>query len=63
MALGESLKESSPDAAIAAFEKAAALVPNAIGKDSPQALIAEVAIEEGRQGSGRQGAGNADSIR
>jgi tetratricopeptide (TPR) repeat protein len=47
MALGDSLKESSPDAAIAAFEKAAALVPNAIGKDSPQALIAEVALAKG----------------
>ncbi len=47
MALGESLKESSPDAAIAAFEKAAALVPNAIGKDSPHAQIAEVALKKG----------------
>jgi tetratricopeptide (TPR) repeat protein len=47
MALGDSLSESSPDAAIAAFEKAAALVPNAIGKDSPQALIAEIALKKG----------------
>jgi tetratricopeptide (TPR) repeat protein len=47
MALGESLKESSPDAAMAAFEKAAALVPNAIGKDSPQAQIADVAMKKG----------------
>jgi tetratricopeptide (TPR) repeat protein len=47
MALGESLKESSPDAAIAAFQQAAALVPNAIGKDSPNAQIAEVALNKG----------------
>ncbi|MGH9385049.1 MAG: tetratricopeptide repeat protein [Vicinamibacterales bacterium] len=47
MALGDSLKESAPDAAIAAFEKAATLVPNAVGKDSPQALIAEVALGKG----------------
>ena len=47
MALGESLKESAPDAAIAAFQKAAALVPNAIGQDSPQAQIAEVAMKKG----------------
>ncbi len=47
MALADSLTESSPDAALAAFEKAAALVPNAIGKDSPQALIAEIALKKG----------------
>ena len=47
MAYADSLTESSPDAAIAAFEKAAALVPNAIGKDSPQALIAEIALKKG----------------
>src|SRR4030095_6219992 len=47
MAFADSLTESSPDAAIAAFEKAAALVPNAIGKDSPQAIIAEIALKKG----------------
>jgi len=47
MALGMALQESSPDAAIAAFEKAAALVPNATGDDSPQALIAKIAVARG----------------
>lgn len=47
MALGASLQESAPDAAIATFEKAAALVPNAIGKESPLALIAEAAMKKG----------------
>ena len=47
MSLGMALQESSPDAAIAAFEKAAALVPNATGDDSPNALIAAVALKKG----------------
>ena len=47
MALGETLAESNPDAAIAAFEKAAALVPNAGGEDSPHAAIAGLALKKG----------------
>ena len=47
MALGEALAESSPDAALASFERAAALVPNAIGDDSPNARIAELALARG----------------
>ena len=47
MALGEALHDNNPDAAIAAYEKAAALVPNATGADSPQALIAELALAKG----------------
>jgi tetratricopeptide (TPR) repeat protein len=47
MALGESLAESNPDAAIAAFEKAAQLIPNAGGDDSPHAAIAAVALKKG----------------
>jgi cellulose synthase operon protein C len=47
MALGESLAETDPDAAIAAFEKAAALIPNAGGEDSPYAAIAALANKKG----------------
>ena len=47
MALGEVLAESNPDAAIAAFEKAAALVPTAGGEDSPYAAIAALALKKG----------------
>lgn len=47
MALGESLIESSPDGAIAAFERAAKLIPNVTGEDSPDALIAAVAVKKG----------------
>ncbi len=47
MALGEALREGSPDAAMAAFERAAALVPNAIGEGSPQGMIAEIALAKG----------------
>jgi tetratricopeptide (TPR) repeat protein len=47
MALGMGLHEQSPDAAVAAYERAAALVPNATGTDSPQALIAEIALAKG----------------
>ena len=47
MALGESLIESNPDGAIAAFERAAKLIPNVTGEDSPDALIAAVAVKKG----------------
>jgi len=47
MALGEALAASDPDAAIAAFERAAKLVPNVTGEDSPHALIAAVAAKKG----------------
>jgi tetratricopeptide (TPR) repeat protein len=47
MALGEALAPTNPDAAIAAFEKAAALIPNMPGEDSPQAAIAAVALKKG----------------
>jgi tetratricopeptide (TPR) repeat protein len=47
MTLGESLAESNPDGAIAAFEKAAELIPNAGGEDSPYAAIAALALKKG----------------
>ncbi len=47
MALGESLIESNPDGAIAAFERAAKVIPNVTGEDSPDALIAAVAVKKG----------------
>ncbi len=47
MMLGESLAASNPDAAIAAFEKAAQILPNVRGEDSPQAAIAAVATKKG----------------
>ncbi len=48
MALAEQLAAENDDqAAIAAFEKAAALVPVATGKESPQARIAEIATARG----------------
>ncbi len=47
MALGEALAESNPDGAIAAFERAAQLVPNVTGEDSPYVLIAAVAAKKG----------------
>ena len=47
MALGEALAESNPDAAIAAFEKAAEIIPNVPGEDSPYAAIAAIAIKKG----------------
>lgn len=47
MALGEALMESNPDGASAAFERAAQLIPNVTGEDSPYALIAAVAIKTG----------------
>ncbi len=47
MALGEALMASNPDGAMAAFERAAQLVPNVTGDDSPYALIAAVALKKG----------------
>jgi len=47
MALGGALAASNPDAAIAAFEKAAQIIPNLPGEDSPQAAIAAVAMKKG----------------
>jgi tetratricopeptide (TPR) repeat protein len=47
MTLGEGLAESDPDAAIEAFERAAKLIPNASGDDSPHAAIAAVALKKG----------------
>ena len=47
MALGGALHEQSPDAAMGPYERAAALVPNATGEDSPQARIAEIKLAKG----------------
>jgi tetratricopeptide (TPR) repeat protein len=48
MMLAESLAESNNvDAAIAAYEKAASLIPNAGGEDSPHAAIAALALKKG----------------
>ena len=47
MALGEALIESDPEGAIAALERASALVPNVTGDESPQALIAAIAKKKG----------------
>ena len=47
MLLGEMLAASHPDAAIAAFEEAAALVPNVRGDESPHAAIAAIALKKG----------------
>jgi tetratricopeptide (TPR) repeat protein len=47
MALGEVLAESDPDAALAAFEKAAALLPTMGGEDSAYAAIAALALKKG----------------
>ena len=47
MALGDALAETNPDAAIAAFEKAAELIPHAGGEDSPHAAIAALALKKG----------------
>ena len=47
MALGEELAAVDPDAAIAAFEKAALLIPNVSGDDSPHAAIAAIALKKG----------------
>jgi tetratricopeptide (TPR) repeat protein len=45
--LGIALKKTNPDEALAVLERAAALVPNATGPDSPQAQIAEIALARG----------------
>ncbi len=51
MALGERLAaEKDDEGAIAAFERASALIPVAIGKDSPNALIADIALARGNRG-------------
>ena len=47
MALGGALASTNPDAAIAAFEKAAEIIPNVPGEDSPQAAIAAIAMKKG----------------
>jgi Flp pilus assembly protein TadD len=47
MALGSALAPGSPDEAIAAFEKAAQIIPNVPGEDSPQAAIAAIAMKQG----------------
>ncbi len=47
MTLGDALAESDPDAAIEAFERAAKLIPNAGGEDSPYAGIAAMAMKKG----------------
>jgi len=49
MALGDAQIESNPDGAIAAFERAAKLIPNVTGEDSPDAKIAAVAVKKGDQ--------------
>jgi tetratricopeptide (TPR) repeat protein len=47
MALGRALrKEGKPDEAMAAFERAAALIPAAAGKDGPHDQMAEIALEK-----------------
>jgi len=43
MALGEALRASQPARALTAFERAAALVPNAPGDENPLRAVAEVA--------------------
>ena len=47
MTLGEALAASSPDAAIAAFEQAAKILPNVRGDESPEVAIAAVANKRG----------------
>jgi tetratricopeptide (TPR) repeat protein len=47
LALGMSLEKTAPEQAITALERAATLVPNATGPDSPQARIADVALARG----------------
>ncbi|MDP1570291.1 MAG: peptidase MA family metallohydrolase [Vicinamibacterales bacterium] len=47
LALADALAESRPAEAIARFERAAALVPNATGPESPHARIAELATALG----------------
>jgi tetratricopeptide (TPR) repeat protein len=47
MALGRALRQTDPTAAIAAFERAAVLVPMSIGPESPYMQIVEVALAHG----------------
>ena len=47
LALAAALEESEPDAALAAYQRAAALVPLATGDDSPQARIAALLHAKG----------------
>ncbi len=47
LALARALEASDPDAAFAAYERAAALVPIASGEGSPQASIAALALKRG----------------
>ncbi len=47
MALGRALEKSDPDAAVAAYERAAALIPIATGDTSPQARIAALKLGKG----------------
>lgn len=47
MAFGQALRDSDPQGAIQAFERASALVPMAAGPESPHAQIAEVAMALG----------------
>lgn len=47
VALGAALRESDPDAAIAAFERAIALVPMITGPESPYMQIVEISLARG----------------
>jgi tetratricopeptide (TPR) repeat protein len=47
MMLGQALAGSNPDAAIAALEKAAEIIPNMPGDDNPYAAIAALAVKKG----------------
>ena len=47
MTAGQALAGANPDAAIGYFEKAAALIPNAPGEDSPYAAIASLSLKKG----------------
>ncbi len=47
MALGRALRQTDPEGAIAAFERAAALVPMATGEESPYMQIVQVALARG----------------
>jgi tetratricopeptide (TPR) repeat protein len=47
MTAGQALAGANPDAAIEYFEKAAVLIPNAPGEDSPYASIASLSMKKG----------------
>lgn len=47
LALGRALEGSDPDAALAAYERAAALIPIASGEGSPQSRIAALTLKRG----------------